>query len=293
MSAKLHSIPTEAFHEAPKEVRIVRDVGGDGEICLDEMGRPKGFNADAVAAKSSNSSAAPPHSNGVLEKAENGVEADHEPIAELTLHSSGQSEISRSQVELPKEEKEEEVPYSLSENVKVETEREEESPQVEDNSEEEVVQEKQSEEVINVIAAGGTKETVEESGGCPDDFGDFDSAFAPSSEQGGAWSATFPSDNLPPPTKMEDEGEDDFGDFTNSSLVTPPHPQAAPVAVADPDPSLESLQQILDSVSELFRKSRLGSWYVLQPRNFLAAATKDLSCDKQPLPVGLCRSGRL
>ena len=328
LSDKLHSIPTEALHEAPREVKIGRDVvGGDGEICLDEMGRPKGFDADAVVAKSLR------HSNGLIspKAKENGVEVDHDEPSEV--HDSHQASAVQSEVSpMPKgvEEKVEEIPQTVPEvEVKEQEESENSSqeetqvkPSVEENDKpeefvgcfdtndhdspmpkeaektgkeipqsapevekehekvkqrddfeansQEEVEGKQTNEEIDTPG-----EPVQESVECSadnddddDDFGDFDSAFAPSnnviaapdiptgfpappiSGQSSNWSASFVS-NVPsnPKAKVEDDEEDDFGDFgdfTNPSLVT----ATSDAAVADPDPSLESLQQILDSVGE-------------------------------------------
>ena len=339
LSDKLHSIPTEAFHEAPREVKIDRD-GGDGEICLDEMGRPKGFDADAVVgAKSSpkspkspkwspKSTPALPHSNGLIsaKAEENGVEVgleepsrevhdfdqasvvqseaevshmpkeaeipptvpedmnEHEEVKEreeltqppsddsfqeersdeevdVTAESVGcdltsvlQSEVSH----VPKETGEE-VPQTVPEDKKQHEEVEQREDSFDDNSQEEV-QEKRSDGEFTSPA----EPIIQESAGCSgdnddDDFGDFDSAFAASNViaasetpagfpappipgQSGNWSASFVSEG-PSRAKGDDE-EDDFGDFTESSVVT----ATSGEAVADPDPSLESLQQILDSV---------------------------------------------
>ena len=289
LSDKLHSIPTEALHEAPREVKIDR---GDAEIHLDEMGRPRGFDADAVVAKASH--AALPSTNGLKQPQEdlrltskveeNGVAAvenDEQPLEQDSIAQSKAAE----DFELSSADQSENVtdykPTSVirsevSQKISKETEDtsvENEAPQTVQGEVEERVDSDDSPQcqMQEKISDGGADPTSQASvGRAPeeaDDFGDFDSAFAPTnnvkttsdipttfpapsvSVPSSNWSASFVSSAPESSRAKEDDGEDDdfgdFGDFTNSSLVT-----ATPSAeVADPDPSLESLQHILDSVT--------------------------------------------
>ena len=220
LSDKLHSIPTEALHEAPREVKIDR---GDGEICLDEMGRPKGFDAEAVLAKSS-SPALLPRSNGLKqpqndlkttskaeEEEENGLEVDHhrEPSEVQDVGQSSvvhQSDVSH----MPKGAEEEtttttgeENPQTVPEDVKRqgEVERREE---FEDDASQEEVQEKGDVEgpAEQEFVEGGANDNEDDVD--DDDFGDFDSAFAPSNNNVIAAAADIPTTAFPAPPPPPD-----------------------------------------------------------------------------------------
>ena len=293
LSDKLHSIPTEALHEAPREVKIDR---GDADIHLDEMGRPRGFDVDAVVAKASH--AALPSTNGLKQPQEdlrltskveeNGVAAvenDEQPLEQdsiaqskaaedLELSSADQSDnatdfkptsVIRSEDSqiISKETEDTSVENEATETVQGEVEERVDS----DDSPQCQMQEKVSDGGADPTSQASVGRALEEDDVDDDDFGDFDSAFAPTTNNvkttsdipttfpapsvsgpSSNWSASFVSSAAEPSGAKEDDGEEDdfgdFGDFTNSSLVT-----ATPSAeVADPDPSLESLQQILDSV---------------------------------------------
>ena len=298
LSDKLHSIPTEALHEAPREVKIER---GDAEIRLDEIGRPRGFDADAVLAKAS-PHAALPSTNGLKQPQEdirmtskveeNGVAAVEDTEQPCEEDSIAQSKAAKDLEESSADQSENatdfkqtsvtrsDVSSEVSQIISKETEDtsvENEAPQTVQEDVEERVDSDDSpqDQMQETISPGETKPTTQASVGRAleeddddDDFGDFDSAFAPTtnnvkstsdiptafpapsvSEPSSNWSASFVSSAPESSKAKEDDGEDDdfgdFGDFTNSSLVT-----ATPSAeVADPDPSLESLQHILDSVT--------------------------------------------
>ncbi len=329
LSSKLHSIPAETLlADKPKEIVIGGETGVSG-ITLDGMGRPKGFDPEAVMKHVNRAAAAvPAEENG--EPAEtNGADIPDVtpvPVADDAEHTSGEAITREDAKEVPAKDSPDvnsqrsglpvneikspgEVEFASAERAEDPITMQEQTETASSEEPLEAASPQKQPPVENVTVVGGDV-------GDDDDFGDFDSAFRSSeathgspavalggdgdvfgvSDGGGQvpaasesgpvsdWSADFQSaDSAAGIPVKEVDGDDEFGDFEESS--------APSVTSQQSEPSLESMKQILDEVFSTLRRTYIRQFFIGQIVPFSAPA-KDLECDREPLPVGLPRRRR-